>query len=102
MFVLNVHNGYGNTGKKTKCHEALLPVGEAIILEGERDTLKNSRGIDKVQPVVLQIQIALGFRPREFHESSVYTYRSCVKEEAKATERVGIQWHYLKETLNKP
>ena len=58
---------------------------ETIICEGERDGLEDSWGVEEIQPVALQIQVALDFRPSELHAFSVYTcllYTSMVARRA--------------------
>lgn len=64
---------------------AALRRGEAIIFEGERDAPEDAWGVDEIQPVALQIQVALDFRPSELHACSAYTQRSFVKVVAAAS-----------------
>ena len=66
--------------KKPEGHQALFTIGEPIILEREGWTLKDPRGIDKVEAVCLQIRSTLTFVPREAHRRIVYTVMPPVKE----------------------
>ena len=39
------------------------PVGEAIVLAGEREALEDARCVDEVQPVILEVDGTLALGP---------------------------------------
>jgi hypothetical protein len=61
MLALRMNDGDWNSGKQPKRYEALLAVGEPIILEGIRDACKDKHSIHEIQAVLLQICGALSF-----------------------------------------
>jgi hypothetical protein len=64
---LRVDKGHGNVCQKPQCHEALLSVRKAIILEREGWTFEHRGSIDEVQTVVLQVRTSLLLVSRESH-----------------------------------
>lgn len=74
---------------------------ETIIFEGERDGLEDSWGVEEIQPVALQIQVALDFRPSELHAFSVYTQRICVNVVAAASTVSSVN-SYSRSWLDEP
>ena len=51
MISLRVNKRDRNAGEQTQCDEALLTVGEPVVLEGEGDTVEHTRSIKEVEPV---------------------------------------------------
>jgi hypothetical protein len=45
---LRVGDGDRNALQQAQCHESVLAIGEAVVLEGERQAGKDCLGIDKV------------------------------------------------------
>jgi hypothetical protein len=67
-----------NAGEQAKGNEALLLVGEAVILERECCSFEDDSGIKEVEPMQPQIAQALRRAPCEAHRRRVYTIlRGC-------------------------
>jgi hypothetical protein len=53
MLGLCVNEGNGDSCEKPKRDEALLTVAEAVVLVRERRPFEDARGIDEIEPVIL-------------------------------------------------
>jgi hypothetical protein len=63
-----MRNRYHLVFQQTQRKEAAFTIGLAVILGGERNSLKYLRRIHKIDAVLTQIRSSLGFIPRE-HET---------------------------------
>jgi hypothetical protein len=70
---LGVNDGHRNALEQSQGQVPLLAVPEAIILVGERSAAEYPLGIRKIEPVVLQVALALNLVPRKPHGTSVYS-----------------------------
>ena len=71
---LGMHDRYHDRSEKSQRHKALLVAREAIILESESRALEHSGRIDEVQPMVLQVETDVSFRPRKTaYATCIYT-----------------------------
>jgi len=75
-----VNDGNWNTTKKSERDEALLSIGEPVILEGEGRTLEHARRIQEINSMSLQIGPTFPFVSGEAHRRSVYTDIGKVKK----------------------
>jgi hypothetical protein len=57
----------------------LLVVSETVVLVRERGAVEYALRIHKIEPVVLQVSLALNLVPREPRWASVYSLRIYVK-----------------------
>lgn len=72
--MLRMNDRHDHPAQRTQRHKPLFCVGDAVIFVGERNAIKNLSGIDKVEPVLLEIGLAFSFIPVD-HPATVYTLR---------------------------
>ena len=59
IFGLRVNDGHWDASQQAKRFEPLLTIGEAVVLKGEGRALKDSRCINEVEAVLLEIDRTL-------------------------------------------
>lgn len=58
---LRMDNGYSNASQQAERFKSLLTVAKAIVFKRKREAVEDSRGIDEVEPVILEIAGTLPF-----------------------------------------
>lgn len=75
MFILRVYDRNRGASEQAQRNEALLAVGETVILEGECHAFKNTCSVQEVKAVSFDVRGTFRFGPSELHTVSVYTKR---------------------------
>ena len=65
---LGMNDRHGNAFKHPQRHKTLFVVPEAVVFKGESGTAKYPLRIHEIQPVVLQVALALNLVPRKPRE----------------------------------
>ena len=78
VVALGVGNRHHDTFQQAKRNIARLAIAFAGIFDGDQQTIKDTFGVAKINPMFGEIDLSLCFIPRE-HRQSVATIRRYVK-----------------------
>jgi hypothetical protein len=78
VVALGVGNSHHDTFQQAKRNIARLAIAFAGIFDGDQQTIKDTFGVAKINPMFGEIDLSLCFIPRE-HRQSVATIRRYVK-----------------------
>jgi hypothetical protein len=81
-------DGYRDTSEESESDEPLLAAGKPIVFEGESKAFEDTRSVNEVESVRLQVGGAFYFRPCELH-AAMYIQRVMTSTE-RTTPCVGL------------